>query len=110
MKDGENMDMGTAIGAEFDAAARPRLTIDVERYQHYLDDSGMSEAEKRAFLEALWSIITAFIDLGFGVHPLQEVCGQNPQESDQRAAQGDDSVEYGQTRLSRTFNDAPETE
>ncbi|KAA8607296.1 hypothetical protein, partial [Salipiger aestuarii] len=29
--------------------------------------------------KALWSIIVGFIDLGFGIHPLQEVCGKDHQ-------------------------------
>lgn len=37
----------------------------------------MSEAEKEEFLQALWQIIVSFVDLGFGVHPLQEVCGKD---------------------------------
>ena len=32
----------------------------------------MTVAEKREFLEALWSIIVAFVDLGFGIHPVQQ--------------------------------------
>lgn len=110
MKDIEDFETTTAMTAAFDAAAQPSVTIDVEKYQHFLDNSGMNPEERRAFLEALWSIVVAFVDLGFGVHPLQEVCGQNPRDRDQRAAPGDDGVECGQADLSRTFNDAPETE
>jgi hypothetical protein len=60
------------------AAAHPKriVTVDVEKYQAYLDGSGMTDAEKKAYLEALWSLIVSFVDLGFGVHPLQEVCGK----------------------------------
>lgn len=57
------------------------LTIDWALYEGTLKDSGLSEAEKREFLEALWSIIVSFVDLGFGIHPLQQAgdqnCGQN---------------------------------
>lgn len=115
MKDVNGQEAETAIRKAFDAAAKPVVTLDVERYQHFLDNSGMNPEEKRDFLEALWSVIVTFVDLGFGVHPLQEVCGQevcgqNPQERDQSAAQGDDGVNCGQTDLSKTFNDAPESE
>jgi hypothetical protein len=33
--------------------------------------------ERRAFLETLWSIIVSFVDLGFGVHPLQMLPDQS---------------------------------
>jgi len=79
----------------------------VQRYQQYLDDSGMSDAEKQSFIEALWVIVIGFVDLGFGVHPLQEVCGQNPQGVDQQDARAEGSVECKQTRPSQTFNDTP---
>ncbi|MCC5987231.1 MAG: hypothetical protein JJT95_06065 [Pararhodobacter sp.] len=52
------------------------LTIDAEKYQAFLDGSDMTEAQKEEFLQALWSIIVSFVELGFGVHPLQEVCGK----------------------------------
>ena len=51
----------------------PTLTIDWELYGKYLDESDLSDTEKREFLETLWSIVVSFVDLGFGVHPLQQV-------------------------------------
>jgi hypothetical protein len=42
-----------------------------------LEGSDLSEPQKREFLQALWNIIVAFVDLGFGIHPLQQVCEQN---------------------------------
>jgi len=69
----------------FEQASKPGVGIDIEKYQSMLDASGMNEAQKREFLEALWSIIVAFVDLGFGVHPIQETCGKLPQRRDQHA-------------------------
>jgi len=54
-------------------ASSPTLTIDWELYGKYLDESDLSDAEKHEFLETLWSIVVSFVDLGFGVHPLQQV-------------------------------------
>ncbi len=54
-------------------ASPPTLTIDWELYGKYLDESDLSEAQKQEFLETLWSIVVSFVDLGFGVHPLQQV-------------------------------------
>ena len=51
----------------------PSLTIDYALYQKYLDNSDMSDVHKCEFLDALWLIIVSFVDLGFGVHPLQQV-------------------------------------
>ena len=58
-------------------ALSPQIVkIDYALYEQYLETSGLSEAEKQEFLDALWSIIVNFVDLGFGVHPLQQACEQ----------------------------------
>ncbi|MFA5581623.1 MAG: hypothetical protein WDA25_06685 [Paracoccaceae bacterium] len=73
-------------------AAKPMLTVDVERYQAYLDDPGLSNEQKQEFLHALWSIIVTFVDLGFGVHPVQEVCGKDAQNGSDSIKQEFDAV------------------
>ena len=57
-------------------SAPPILKIDYALYQHYLDDSDLNENEKQEFLDTIWSIIVSFVDLGFGVHPVQQVLGE----------------------------------
>ncbi len=57
------------------------LTIDYAHYQKDLDDADLSDAEKQQFLEALWSIIVAFVDLGFGVHPVQHAIEKSCENS-----------------------------
>lgn len=54
----------------------PALTIDWESYEHYLEDSDLSEAEKRAFIETMWSIMVSFVDLGFNLSPTRKICGE----------------------------------
>ncbi|MGH1351806.1 MAG: hypothetical protein ACRBBN_13520 [Methyloligellaceae bacterium] len=49
------------------------LAIDYEKYLACLEDMDASEEEKREFIEALWHILTHFVDIGFGVHPVQQV-------------------------------------
>ncbi len=58
-----------------------RLTLDVDYYQSFLDDTDIPEHKKQEFIEALWSIITAFVDLGFGIHPVQQATKQNTELS-----------------------------
>lgn len=60
------------IGPASAPPKRPVITLDVSLYETYLEDSGMTDDQKRQFLEALWSIIVGFVDLGFGVHPVQQ--------------------------------------
>lgn len=77
-QDGTPHDAGRANG-------RPVVTFDVSRYEHFLEDQGLSAEQKRAMLEALWSIIVSFVDLGFGVHPVQQACGQNGDEDSENS-------------------------
>jgi len=65
------------LTVQFASSARPTLSVDVALYQSYLDDTGLSDAQKEELLHTLWSIVWSFVDLGFDVHPLQEACGQN---------------------------------
>ena len=56
------------------------LSLDSSLYDKYLEESDLSEEQKQEFLETLWSIIVSFVDLGFEIHPVQQVtsssCGQ----------------------------------
>ena len=50
---------------------RKALTLDVNYYQSFLDDTDIPEDKKRELIETLWSIVVSFVDMGFGVHPVQ---------------------------------------
>lgn len=52
------------------------LRIDWDRYHQILATSDLSQAEQKALIETLWSIMVSFVDLGFKLHPLQH-CGSN---------------------------------
>ena len=43
----------------------PSLTVDVEKYEHFLENSGLSQKQKEELLQSTWSIIYEFISLGF---------------------------------------------
>lgn len=86
------------LSVEFDASAKPYLTVDVERYQAYLDGTEMTNAQKEEFLQSMWQIIVSFVELGFDVHPLQEVCGKEGQNTTQSAVGAFDAVQSGQPK------------
>ena len=76
-------DFSEAIENAASGKATPYLEIDVERYQAYLDDPSLSSEQRDEILIALWSIISAFVELGFGVHPVQQACGKIGTELEQ---------------------------
>ncbi|MCV6576552.1 MAG: hypothetical protein OIF58_12515 [Cohaesibacter sp.] len=55
----------------------PSLSIDWDTYGELLEDSDLSDDQKREFIQVLWSITVSFVDLGFGVHPLQQLEGKD---------------------------------
>lgn len=62
---------------------RTSLGIDAAYYQSFLDDLEISKNQKRELIETLWQIVTGFIELGFSVHPLNDV--QNKIENTETA-------------------------
>ncbi|MDJ1008638.1 MAG: hypothetical protein QNJ13_12530 [Paracoccaceae bacterium] len=82
----------SGLNKSFCASADRTVTVDVDKYQEMLDGSGLSAEQKKQVLEALWSIIVMFIDLGFEVHPAQEVCGQDEYEPFETASEAFDAV------------------
>jgi hypothetical protein len=59
----------------------PPLTLDVSRYEALLADFDLSNEERAMFLEAMWNIVVSFVDLGFDLHPLQQIATTADQDS-----------------------------
>lgn len=79
MKDAEIKDCPDLAEAMNKAASADHsgwLEIDLDHYQSYLDDPALTPNQKKEIVGALWTIITAFVELGFGVHPVQQACGK----------------------------------
>ncbi|WP_159086946.1 hypothetical protein [Loktanella sp. Alg231-35] len=79
MKDAEITDcpdLAEAMNKAASAGHGSRLEIDLDHYQNYLDDPALTSDQKEDIVGALWMIITAFVELGFGVHPTQQACGK----------------------------------
>lgn len=51
----------------------PALSLDWQTFGKHLEASDLTDAQKREFIEVLWSLVVSFVDLGFGIHPLQLV-------------------------------------
>ena len=63
-----------------DKKTKPAITVDVKKYEHYLENSGLTQEQKEEYLQTLWNIIVEFVSLGWGVHPLQQLengCGES---------------------------------
>lgn len=54
----------------------PSLSVDWEFYAAMLEDSDIPLDQQRELIETLWSIVVTFVDLGFDLHPVQQICGE----------------------------------
>ncbi|MCR9123993.1 MAG: hypothetical protein NXH91_17160 [Phyllobacteriaceae bacterium] len=70
---------GKDLREHFAPYAAPEVTVNFANYREFLKDMDMTEDQKAEFLQALWDIVTGFVELGFGTHPTQEAGGQNPE-------------------------------
>jgi hypothetical protein len=84
--------------------APPSLTIDWDAYLPFFEDEDISEDDKRQMIEALWSIMVSFVDLGFGVHPVQQACGKDISLAELPAC---DVVNLGHTKTDFNKASAP---
>lgn len=71
-----------AMHALFNNTAKS-VGFDYERYAHLLNDTGLSDEDKQDILSALWAIITEFVQMGFGVHPIQDAYSGDQKERGQ---------------------------
>ncbi len=67
------------------------LTLDPDHYAGHFDGLEISDAEQKALLEALWSIMVAFVDLGFDVKNTEKCL---PEIFNNDATPHDDVVDY----------------
>ena len=47
------------------------VPIDPEKYRNYLSESGWTERRKDEYLNALWKLMSTFVDAAWGVDPAQ---------------------------------------
>ena len=86
-------DVGEALSREHDRIVRHSLQLDVEFYKELLEDAEIDDAQKEQVIGALWKIIVAFVELGFEVHPTQQVCGKGRTKHDHASILCEDGLE-----------------
>lgn len=59
-------------GPDDNAPETSGLVFDVAKYLGYVEGEDLSDTEAKALLGAIWQIVVAFVDLGFGLHPVQQ--------------------------------------
>ncbi|MEO1043199.1 MAG: hypothetical protein AAFX52_13005 [Pseudomonadota bacterium] len=57
--------------------ARTTITFDYERYAAHVADLDLTDDQAREVLSVLWQIMVQCVDLGFGIHPVQQTSQQS---------------------------------
>jgi hypothetical protein len=52
------------------------LEVDVAKYLEFTKDMEITEDQQRQLIEAMWQIMMAFADVGFGIHPVQQASAE----------------------------------
>ncbi|MEW8051083.1 MAG: hypothetical protein AB2809_11960 [Candidatus Thiodiazotropha sp.] len=71
MTDKEKYDLNKQWLSAQDEPAMPPPQCDMEKYQEHVKDFDLTEEEQTELLKTLWSIMAAFVDMGFGVDSIQ---------------------------------------
>lgn len=69
----DKIEPNRASGPETTSASS--MTMDWDLFGEHLKEFDMTDAQERELLEALWSLVVGFVDLGLGIHPAQLVAG-----------------------------------
>jgi|GEM_PF-2739078 len=96
---GKNDRLGRAFGA-----AKPgpgALHLDHARYAKQVADLDISDEDARAFIEALWSVMVAFVDIGWGVDAVQQACGQSVRALVEAALEDADAVQSKDRKIAQ---------
>jgi len=84
------------------------VEINFEAYLPYLEDKDISDEDKHALIEAVFRIMGAFVDFGFGIHPVQTACGQTQNNTLQVPQTKQNPVKWSDLFLSENFETAAE--
>lgn len=97
-------------GAAMAGGKQSYVEVDYELYEAMLDDPSMSKADKRLLIDTLWNIVTSFVELGFGVHPVQQAADARAAR-EQACGEGQNFLanEQGDSVGSEDTDNAPKT-
>ncbi|MCI0667485.1 MAG: hypothetical protein L0Y43_05470 [Methylococcaceae bacterium] len=67
----ERSETGELTGGVPENPSIGHLPMDVKKYARHVEGFDLTQEQKVELLETLWSILTAFVDLGFGADSVQ---------------------------------------
>ena len=84
---------------------RPVMKMNLDHYQHFFDASNIDDELKEELFETLSLIIIELVQLGYGIHELQENCGESDKEMSNSSLLSPDMLDLHNLKLSEHFTD-----
>lgn len=100
----DTIELDQELDQAFKNTSKKSVEIDIDKYQAYLDDPNLSDEERKELAILIWQIMMAFVDLGFGVHPVQQACGKTSETPDKTGNRDSSMLSSTPTTLSDKFN------
>ncbi|HEV7248822.1 MAG TPA: hypothetical protein VGN93_17740 [Shinella sp.] len=94
-------DAKTVIAEDNATSAPPPLELDTAKYAPLVADLDMDEAQTQAMLEAIWSIMKGFVDLGIDLRTV-DFSGSISGTFNERADTGTDTVQSSHPTTTET--------
>lgn len=80
--------------------------LDFDKLLVFFEDSALSEAEAKQIILSLAHLIQPFVDIGFGVHPVQIASHEFPEKFIDSAAINPDNNIHSEKSISKELEDA----
>ena len=74
------LEAAASEGCEESSNVRSCFQLDMAKYESLLGDTDIPQEHKREMINALWSIVVAFVEAGYGTHPVQQARGKGNEE------------------------------
>lgn len=84
-----------------DLTRRPSFQMDLARYEKVLEGTDIPAEHKQQMIEALWTIIVAFVEIGYGTHPVQQARERENGDLLEGSKAPDDDLYSGQSPNNR---------
>lgn len=108
--DSVDIDLGKIIAAGL-GHGQALSDEELQEFDALLDAPHLSDAQRQEFLQAVWNVIVACIDYGWGDHPVQqafEACGKPKKSSPHSGIPAQNLVKSKAHHLSHKYNKAAE--
>lgn len=92
------------------AIGPPALAFECKKYRQFVEHYDLNEIEQHELLNVLWNMVVQFVDMGFGLHPIQKAMDHmlTIEETDARAVLASGHHQHSDRELAEAQNLCPE--